>query len=189
MTELWLVRHGQTEWNLEGRWQGQSVAAPGLNKTGRRQARAAFCKLPQIPFAAIYTSDLRRASQTARLLAAPLKLPVTLEPRLREINLGAWEGMMSADIQAGYADQVAQRASDPFHTPAPGGESPQEVAQRVFAAVSEICQKHPNQAVLLVSHGVSLALITCRALGLPLETVYDHIPENAVPVRVLWPAQ
>jgi broad specificity phosphatase PhoE len=187
MTELWLVRHGQTDWNLAGRWQGQATDAPGLNKTGRKQARAAFCHLPNIPFAAVYTSDLLRARQTARFLAAPLKIPIILEPRLREINLGLWEGRMFTDIQAGYAVQLEQRARDPFHTAAPNGESPQDVARRVLAAVDEISQQHPDQAVILVSHGVSLAVITCRAGGLPLEVVYDQLPENASPLRVSWP--
>jgi broad specificity phosphatase PhoE len=100
MTSFWLIRHGQTDWNLSGRWQGQAEQAPGLNSTGRAQALAVSKLLPNMNFSAIYSSDLLRARQTAELLAIPQGLTVKLEPRLREMNLGAWEGMLSSDIEA-----------------------------------------------------------------------------------------
>lgn len=186
MTMLWLVRHGQTDWNLLGRWQGQSPHAPGLNKTGRTQALALRNALKDVKFAAIYSSDLLRSLQTAEPIAETLCLTIIPEPRLREINLGAWEGMLAEDIQTRYPRELEERRRNPFYTRAPGGESPHDVAERVLPAVDEIAGRHPHDDVLLVSHGLSLAILLCHAYGIPLEHVYDHIPENAKPQRVEW---
>jgi broad specificity phosphatase PhoE len=186
MTELCLVRHGQTDWNLTGRWQGQAPYAPGLNDMGFAQARAAREQLRDKKISAIYSSDLLRSYQTAELLAEPLGLTVSLEPRLREINLGVWEGMLSDEIAAQYPQELAERERDPFHTRAPQGESPSDVAERVLEAVTEIAKKHVNDSVVIVAHGVSLAVIICHAQGIPLEKVYEHIPENAKPYCLEW---
>lgn len=186
MTELWLVRHGQTDWNLGGRWQGQSPHAPGLNDTGRRQALALREKLKGMRFAAIYASDLPRSFQTAELLAETLGMTVTPEPRLREINLGDWEGLLAGEIEARFPREIEERRRDPFHARAPNGESPCDVAERVLAAAGEIAQRHPRDSVLLVAHGLSLAIVICHAQGIPLEKVYEHIPENATPISVKW---
>ena len=186
MTELWLVRHGQTDWNLTARWQGQASDAPGLNATGHAQAHEVSVKLEGAEISAIYSSDLLRARQTAETISIPFGLPVILEPRLREINLGKWEGMLSEDIEARYPQELAERAHDPFHTPAPNGESPSEVAKRVIEAVNEIVYKHRTRSVLIVAHGISLAIIICHAEGIPVKDVYQHIPENARPYYVKW---
>ncbi|MDD2921055.1 MAG: histidine phosphatase family protein [Anaerolineales bacterium] len=186
MTEFWLIRHGQTDWNSTGRWQGQSPDAPALNDAGFAQALALRDQLPDADFSAIYSSDLLRAKQTAELVAAPLNLTVVLDSRLREMNLGAWEGMLSDDIQAQYPRELEARKQNPFEARAPQGESPREVAQRVIAAADEIAARHPNQSVLIVSHGVSLAIILCRAREIPLDKVYENIPENAKPYRAKW---
>lgn len=186
MTVLWLIRHGQTDWNLTGRWQGQATGAPGLNDMGRAQALALRDQLQDVNFSAIYSSDLLRARQTAELIAEPLGLTVAPEPRLREINLGVWEGMLSSEIEERYPQELAERIRDPFHARAPQGESPLEVAERVIAAVDDIAGKHQDESVLIVAHGVSLAVIICHAQGFPLDEVYEHVPENAKPYRVQW---
>jgi len=184
--ELWLIRHGQTDWNLIGRWQGQTRHAPGLNDTGRAQALAVRNQLKDANFSAIYSSDLLRARQTAELIAEPLGLTVVLEPRLREINLGAWEGMFSGEIEAQYSRELTERVRDPFNTRAPQGESPSDMMERVVVAVNDIAEEHTDESVIIVSHGVSLAIIICHTQGLPLNEVYEHVPENAKPYRVEW---
>jgi len=186
MTELWLIRHGQTDWNLTGRWQGQAPYSPGLNAAGRAQALAILEQLPDADFSAIYSSDLLRARQTAGLIAESLGLTVILDPRLREMNLGVWEGMLSSEIEAQYPLELERRKQNPLHAPAPKGESPFEVAERVIAAADEIAGKHPDDSVLIVSHGVALAVMICHAQDIPSNNVYDYIPENAKPYRVQW---
>jgi broad specificity phosphatase PhoE len=186
MTSFWLVRHGQTDWNLAGRWQGQSPDAPPLNRVGRKQVLALCSKLKHLPISAIYASDLVRSQQTAELLAAPLGMQVILEPRLREMHLGDWEGMFSEEIRARYPHELDERARDPIHTAAPGGESPVQMAARVVAAANEIGIRHCGETVMLVAHGVSLAVLTCLSLGIPLEKLYQYVPENAKLFRIEW---
>jgi broad specificity phosphatase PhoE len=186
MTGLWLVRHGQTDWNLAGRWQGQADDAPGLNDRGRAQVLDICGTLQGRNITAIYSSDLLRAKQTALLIADSLHLPVILEPRLREINLGVWEGMLSEEIEKDYAEELAQRSLHPFQTPAPNGESPHDVAERVLTAVNEITATHHDETLVIVSHALSLAVIICQAKGFQMQDVYQHIPENAQPTYVEW---
>lgn len=106
-----LVRHGQTDWNLEGRYQGQSDVP--LNQTGRAEAQSLAGRLKGKSFAAIHTSDLQRARETAEIIAEVLTLPVTLEPLLREINQGEWEGQFVEAIKARFAELWEQRTMDP----------------------------------------------------------------------------
>jgi broad specificity phosphatase PhoE len=186
MTDLWLLRHGQTDWNVTGRWQGQTSEAPGLNDMGRAQAISVREHLTGVRFTAIYCSDLLRARQTAKLISESLNLNISLEPRLREMNLGAWEGMLSDDIEARYPRELAERAHDPLHARPPHGEAPSDVKKRVIAAVMDIAKKYPDESVLIVSHGIALAVIICHAQGIPMEEVYKHIPENTTPCRVEW---
>jgi alpha-ribazole phosphatase/probable phosphoglycerate mutase len=150
------------------------------------QALAALEQLKHVRFAAIYSSDLLRARQTAELIAEPLGLMVFFEPRLREMDLGAWEGMLSGEIEAQYPLELEERKQNPFYARAPNGESPCEVAERDLAVVDEIAEKHPGESVLIIAHGLSLAVIICHAEGIPLKDVYEHIPENAKPYRVDW---
>jgi broad specificity phosphatase PhoE len=187
MTALWLVRHGQTDWNLSGIWQGQASDAPGLNETGRTQAIAVREQLRDLNIAAVYSSDLLRAVQTAELIAEPFGLAINLEPRLREINLGVWEGMPSAEVEAQYSQELAERARNPFLAHVPNGESPREVAERVLQAVNEIVADHLNDSVVIVSHGVALGVMICHAEGILMDEIYEHIPDNAQPYCVQWP--
>lgn len=186
VSNLWLARHGQTDWNLEGRWQGQSPDAPALNEAGRAQALAILDQAQDLDFSTIYASDLPRARQTADLLARPLGLPVTLEPRLREMDLGMWEGMLYDDIRMQFPHEFSQRARNPMSTRAPCGESPMDVAERVIPAMDEIAARHAGESVLIVSHGISLAILACHARGIPLDQVYEHVPENAKLYHVKW---
>jgi broad specificity phosphatase PhoE len=185
-TRLWLVRHGQTDWNLAGRWQGQAPHAPGLNAAGHAQALVIREQLRWEKLAAVYSSDLLRARQTAALIAQTLGLRVILEPRLREIHLGAWEGMLSEEIEAKYPQELAERARNPFLARAPGGESPLDVAERVLAAIHEIAANCAGESVLIVAHGVTLAVIICHSQGFPMEDVYEHVPGNLQPYLVRW---
>ena len=185
MTRLCLVRHGQTDWNLQGRYQGQNDVP--LNQKGRDQAHALALQLKDHQFAAVYTSDLERARETADIIAEGLGLPVINEVRLREINQGQWEGQHVEVIKSRYADLWQQRSVDPASVRPPGGETVGEVAQRVWAALDDIAQLHPGLSVLIVSHGLALATAICKVRHIPAGQAYSVIPENTLPVWVEWP--
>jgi broad specificity phosphatase PhoE len=186
MTELWLVRHGQTDWNMEGRYQGQ--ADMPLNAAGIAQAEAAAAQLAGGSFAALYSSDLQRALRTAEIIAARLGLPVRRDQRLREIHQGQWQGLLVTEIAARYAGEISRFHASPATARAPGGESVGEVAARLWSAADDYARAHPGGKVLVVSHGLALATLIARARGAPLEQVYTLIPENAAPVQIEWAA-
>lgn len=178
MTELHLIRHGQTDWNLVGRYQGQADIP--LNATGLAQARALALKLNGQRFDALFSSDLQRAYQTAQAISRVLNLPVQLHRSLREIHMGAWEGKLLAEVSQGYTQNKS-----PHSKPA-GGESVTDVAARLKLAADEICRANPGKRVLVVSHGLALATLVCQAQNIPLEEIYEHIPDNAEPVVIFW---
>lgn len=184
MTQLCLIRHGQTDWNLEGRYQGQSDV--DLNQTGVEQAWALSRKLENKQFLAFYASDLKRARHTAEIVSAPHALEVQLDRRLREINQGEWEGLLASTIQERYESLWNQRAIDPSGIHPPGGETVEEVAHRVYAALDEISTRYPVGLVGVVSHGLSIATILCKVNGIPVKHAYRSIPDNAEPVWVEW---
>lgn len=186
MTQLWLARHGQTDWNRDGRWQGQADHAPPLNEIGKAQAAALAEQFADTPLRVICSSDLPRARETAEIIARRFGLQVELDPRLREIDLGVWEGMRGDDIAGEYPEELAERQRNPAHSRAPNGESAAEVAERVWAAADDIARAHPVGSVLVVSHGLAIATLICRARGLPLSKVYTLVPDNAHPHMVDW---
>jgi alpha-ribazole phosphatase len=184
MTKLLLIRHGQTDWNLEGRYQGQSDIP--LNQNGRAQAKALANQIQLQTFAAVFTSDLKRAQETAEILATAFHLQITIDPRLREINQGEWEGLFVNTIKARYVDLWSQRAIEPANIRPPGGETVAEVATRVYAALDDISRLFPVDNILIVSHGLSLATIICRVQGIPVGQAYTVIPDNVQPFWVEW---
>jgi broad specificity phosphatase PhoE len=187
VTRLWLVRHGQTDWNVEGRWQGQTPLAPPLNATGLAQARALAEELSRASFDALYGSDLLRARQTAEIIAARLELPVLFDPRLREVNLGTWEGLLGEEVARDFPLELAERRANPAHQRPPDGETVAEVAKRMRAALGDIASARPVGNVIVVTHGVTLATALCIAHDLPLASVFEQLPLNAHPMIVDWP--
>ena len=188
MSRFWLIRHGQTDWNLEGRWQGQAPHAPTLNATGRAQAVTVAKKLAGHAFTALYSSDLARAVETAETISAWIGVPMAVEPRLREVNLGVWEGMRSDELAIIFSSELRVREIDPVNARPPGGgETAAEVATRIRAAADDFAARHPNEDIVLVSHGLALAALICQAQGWPLSEIFERIPENARALAIHWP--
>lgn len=187
MTEIWLVRHGQTDWNLEGRLQGQ-LDVP-LNDTGLEQARKLAATLQGKRFGALYSSDLLRARQTAEIVSGVVHLPVNLDRRLREISQGQFEGMLFSEVVAKFEDALTDRSRNPVHSRLPGGESVAELAARVKECLNEIACLKIHKPVLVVAHGLAIATILCMARDYPMETVYSRIQGNATAEVVEWNAQ
>ncbi len=171
MTRLLLIRHGETDWNVEGRYQGQ--ADPPLNARGLAQARALAARWQQegIRPAAIYASPLKRAWQTAEILAQATGAPLYAEPRLKEIGLGAWEGVLTPEIMRRWPETFRDWETRPWQTRPPGGETIAEVQQRVYAAIDDIIARHPNDTVAIVAHRLPLALLKIRYQGYDPEEV------------------
>jgi alpha-ribazole phosphatase len=177
VTHLYLIRHGETDWNIEGRWQGQADVP--LNARGLQQAAQTAAALTGIGFSAIYSSDLARARQTAEALAHATGVAISFDPRLREIHQGEWQGQLVTDIRARYAQAYQLRLDDPLAFAAPGGETARQVQQRVVQATDDILRQHPCQHVAIVSHGFALAVIWVYYQGLPFERVWQLIQSNA----------
>jgi broad specificity phosphatase PhoE len=148
-TTLVLVRHGETDWNREHRWQGH--ADPRLNAVGRRQAADLAERLASSSFVALYSSDLARARETAAIVAARLGLDVRLDPRLREVDVGEWSGLTSLEIEARYPER--DRARRDGATPWTRGESYEAMSARVLRALDEIATAHEPGRVLVITHG------------------------------------
>jgi alpha-ribazole phosphatase len=185
MTTLYLIRHGRTDWNDAGRYQGQ--ADPPLNAQGRAQARALAQALRSVPFDAIYSSDLARAHETAQALAEVTGLSVQLDPRLREIHQGEWEGLLASEIQARYPALWEQWHRAPLTVRLPGGETLQELEARFTAALDDISAAHPEGTVAVFLHKIAIALLRCRIRGLSLNRFWEVIPDNAAWDVVTWP--
>jgi broad specificity phosphatase PhoE len=184
MTEFCLIRHGETDWNLEGRYQGQSDVS--LNETGRLQALEISRQLQSQTFAAIYTSDLKRAQETAQIIAKELNLPYSIDPRLREINQGEWEGQQVEVIKSRYSELWNKRTIDPASVRPPGGETVGEVAQRAFEVLDDLSHRLPGVKVLIISHGLTLATILCKVRLIPIGQAYRLIPGNAEIIWIEW---
>ncbi len=176
MTRFILIRHGETDWNIEGRWQGQADVP--LNARGREQAAKLARSLSETSIAAIYSSDLSRARETAERLAQVSGLQVCIDPRLREIHQGEWQGQLFTDIQAKYADEFHQRKKHPMSMAPPGGETAFQVRERVLGAIQDIGHKHLGRTVAIVSHGFAIAVLLAHYQNVPIEQVWDLIPEN-----------
>uniref|UniRef100_A0A383V9P9 Phosphoglycerate mutase-like protein n=1 Tax=Tetradesmus obliquus TaxID=3088 RepID=A0A383V9P9_TETOB len=155
-TELVLVRHGETDWNKEHRMQGQQYPGPPLNEQGFKQCQV-LCQVLQqrySSFDAVVSSDLLRATQTADVLAAAYGLQVTAHPGLRERHFGLLQGLTyeAAPAAQPQAWAVMQGSCVASRIPG-GGESLQELDERIAAALLDIAAANPGKRVLLVSHG------------------------------------
>lgn len=170
MTELILIRHGETDWNRELRFQGQ-LDVP-LNAIGHTQAQRLATRLATEAVQHLVSSDLLRARQTAEPVSAqrlqPLPLAPELDAALREQHFGVVEGLRVADIKAQHAAAWAQWIRFEEDYAFEGGESTRQFHARVIAAVRALGRRHPQQTLVVVTHGGVLDMVYRTALGLPL---------------------
>ncbi|MGI9860303.1 alpha-ribazole phosphatase [Moorella naiadis] len=174
---VYLVRHGETEWNHTMRYQGHSDIA--LSANGRRQAELLRERFRGIKLDAVYSSDLYRAKETAMAIAAPHGLLVQEVPALREINFGAWEGLTYQEIITSYPQEWETWRRNPGTTIVPEGESFQQVKERALAAFEKIVAgEEKGRTLLFVAHGGSLRSLICALLGLDLTAVWRFRLDN-----------
>jgi len=179
MALITLIRHGESVWNEERRIQGNQD--PPLSERGRRQAALLLERLPAwVPrrAAAVYGSPLRRAAETAERLAELLSAPLTLDPDLREVRLGRWEGLTVAEIQVAFPGQYERWREDPVACPAPGAEPLEAFAARTAAALERMRRAHPAGPLLLVAHGGTVRALLCHTLGLSIRHLFRFQQDN-----------
>lgn len=162
--QIVLVRHGATDWNLQGRCQG--AADRDLSEVGVRQAAQTASLFRSEKIHAIYSSNLRRARQTAELISQPHNLPVLIEDDVRELDHGELEGLTFNEIKHNYADFLVRWRREPAEIRVPGGERLADVAERAWNGLSQIVERHPEaESILVVSHNFPILGIVCRVTG------------------------
>ena len=176
MTRLIVVRHGQTLWNLERKYQGHSDIA--LSDKGIRQAEAVAARLAEEKIDAVYASDLSRAFKTAECIAAKHGLTVNVVPALREIKFGDWEGLTYEQISVQWPGLLGKLWTTPDELQIPGGESFQQLKERAYTAVEKIVGEHPDQTVVVVAHGGTIGTILCAMLDIHLNHVWSIRQDN-----------
>ncbi|MBV8465443.1 MAG: histidine phosphatase family protein [Burkholderiales bacterium] len=186
-TTLWMIRHGETAWNLERRFQGQ-IDIP-LNCTGREQAEFLACRLrddhESRPFAAIYTSDLTRARETAAPIAARLGIAPTIDTSMRERHFGVLGALTPEEMAQSQPHEFAQwKARNPDHV-IEGGESLRNLYQRVVQGMTRIATQHPGAQVIVVTHGgvLDVAYRAAKAMDLSLPRKHDLLNASINRIR------
>jgi probable phosphoglycerate mutase len=170
MTTLILIRHGETDWNKIGRYQGQ--ADPPLNARGLNQAQhVAQILKKETQLDVLFTSPLKRAKQTAEHIAAVNQVRLLEDERLKEIHQGDWQTRLRSEIEVRYPQLFQQWETQPWEVTPPEGEHLSQVQARVYAALDEIIASHPEQQIGLVLHRIPIALIKIRYQGLDPDIV------------------
>jgi probable phosphoglycerate mutase len=167
-TEIYLIRHGETEWNALGKMQGQKD--PLLNAVGRKQAQILAKRLANTKFAAIYSSDLKRAHETATTVAALHNLPVTADKRMRERCFGIFEGYTKSELIEKHPDTFHALMEGKDGVVIPGGETEPEILNRAIEFLTEIAQRHVGEKILVISHGGIIKRFTKYVLGIANST-------------------
>jgi probable phosphoglycerate mutase len=176
-TRVIVVRHGQTEWNVQTRIQGQGDST--LTADGRAQARALSERLSGERFDALISSDLGRASATAQAIADRCGHPIILDARLRERHFGAGQGMTYEEVDRAYPGAFARiRNVDPDFV-IPGGESRRQFHDRVVAAMDSLASRHDGQTIVVVTHGGVLATFFRHVHDIPLDVAHPIAITNA----------
>lgn len=188
MTDIILIRHGETDWNRVRRMQGHLDI--DLNAQGRRQAQALAQALAGEPPAVIYASDLQRARDTAQAIAEQHQITVQIDPALRERCYGAFEGLMYDEISKAYPEAFAQwRAREPdarFPAGERQAETLTEFSQRAVAAVTRLAQRHAGQKIIIVTHGGVLDCLYRAAENIALTEMREVPMKNAAINRLRW---
>lgn len=174
MTDLVLVRHGETEWHAENRYAG--VSDVPLTPHGVRQAERLAAWAGRAGLAAVWTSTLSRAELTARDSAAAAGVPLRVDERLRELDFGHAEGLTSGEMQDHFPGALRAFHADPVAGHLPGGEEPAGAARRFTACLGDIAAAHPDDRVLVVAHTTAIRLALCRLIGVPLSAYRRLFP-------------
>lgn len=177
VTKLFVVRHGETEWNVENRIQGHLDNE--LSRRGMQQAEALSERLRGMNFDALYSSDLARAAQTAKAISNTLGVEVVTDQRLRERNMGVLQGLTLDEAHVQHTDALNRlRSLDPEYI-IPKGESLRQFSDRTVACIEELAQRHLGGLVLIATHGGVLECLMNHVLETPLDAPREFMSANA----------
>lgn len=175
-TTLILIRHGETPYNRNRRYQGHRDTS--LTKKGKRQTREIALRLRDEPLDAIYSSDLKRTRYMAEIINSYHSLKVNILPELREIDFGDWEGKTYNEIQREWKGLLSGWEKEPSKIKIPKGESIKDLAGRVRFAIKKIISNHPDQRIAIITHGGPIRIILMDALDLRLDDWWKTITSN-----------
>ena len=179
--KLLLVRHGETDWNLARRYQGQNAVS--LNQNGIQQAEQLGRRLASERIDAVYSSDSPRALETAtQILNLQQQAPAfQKDARWQEICFGEWDGLTYEEVETKWKSEVTAWYADPLHVAPPGGETMLQMSKRVQSALDELRSKHKDETILIVSHGGVIQVLLCMLLGMDLSRYWQfHIKRAAL---------
>lgn len=177
MTRIYLLRHGETAWNIEKVFRGRAEVP--LTDNGRRQAKLAALHLKDKDIEVIYSSPLSRALETAQMVGAALNLKPKVDDRLTGLNFGPWQGRPYDEIEKEYPEQFHLYKTEPHLFNIRGGETLDEAMQRGLDLLKGIEREHPEGTVLLVTHRVIYKLILLGILGLGSSHFWQLKPDTA----------
>lgn len=164
MTTIYLIRHGQTDWNKKKLFRGRADVP--LNDHGRKEAMALSRHLKHVRPAACYSSSLSRARETAEIVVRPHSLDVEPDKGFIDVDYGKWQGMSDAKVGKEFAETYKRWHERPHRVRFPGGESLMAVRKRALASLDRIRRKHPDSDVFVVAHRVVTKVVLCAAFGL-----------------------
>jgi probable phosphoglycerate mutase len=170
-TSLYIVRHGQTEWNVQKRMQGHKDSA--LTELGESQAQWLYESLSNVEFDGIYTSSSLRAVRTAEIISGKQKVPITRSDQLKEINLGEWEGQIQEDIEKKDPERFESFWKTPHLFKLSSGESFVEVQNRVLPELKDIVSNHIGTNILMVTHTVVVKILMAYFEGRALSDIWN----------------
>jgi len=185
--KLFLVRHGETDWNLARRYQSYSNVP--LNQNGIQQAQSLARRLANEKITALCSSDLSRVTETAKWIADEYEpaLAVQCDPRWRELSFGKWEGLNHTEIQAQWQTEVSTWFADPVNISPPDGETMLQMSKRVQSALNELKNNYKDETVLIVSHGGTIQILLCMLLGVELKRYWQfHVKQASLSILNLY---
>jgi phosphoserine phosphatase len=180
---IYLIRHGETDWNHEERLQG--ITDVPLNQAGIVQGRHLATRMRRIRAKHIFTSPLRRARHTAAILNRACGCPMIVRDELREIDHGAWTGMTIREIRQRFPLGLARWCTSPEKLQVENAEPLQQAYRRASRFLCQAMEMASRTDLIVVSHGVTIALLICAALGSPLERLWAFTQPNAC-VHAVW---
>lgn len=182
-TKVIMVRHGETDWNVEGRFLGSADRM--LTEKGRRQASFAKQALKNETIDVIYSSPMKRAYETGRIIRGDRNLEIITSDKLREIDCGLWEGMTGEEVEKKYPGQIFLWSNAPEKLEIDGGETFREVQNRILSVFWEIVNENRGKTVLITSHMICLTLLMLKFAGKEIKDIWNVKPLANAALNIL----